>query len=72
MDDLKSITEQKKAVADELDILTAPNVPQDYDIVQEISRLKKLYNELSAKEKLLEQENFDEQLLDTEVENQID
>ena len=35
-------------------------------------RLKNLYNEFPAEEKLLEQEqeDYDEQLLDTEVENQ--
>ena len=37
-------------------------------------QIENLYNEISAKEKLLEQEqdDFDEQLLDTEVENQND
>ena len=54
----KSITEQKKAVAEELSYMLSNrgNYPEDYSTHQEMSRLTDLYNELSAKEKLLEKE----------------
>jgi len=53
----KSIAEQKKAVASELGRMLSNerDYPSDYSTAQRISGLKDLYNELSAKEKLLEQ-----------------
>jgi len=57
----KSIAEQKKAVAAELGYMLSNegNYPSDYSTVREISRLKDLYNELSEKERLLEQDEAD-------------
>ena len=59
--EIKSIAEQKKAVAKELSYMYSNenNYPFDYSIQQEMTRLKNLYDELSKKEKLLEQDAED-------------
>ena len=46
----KSIAAQKKAVAEEISLLSGDDVIKDHNILHEITRLKNLYNELSAKE----------------------
>ena len=46
----KSIAAHKKAVAEEISLLSGDDVIKDHNILHEISRLKNLYNELSAKE----------------------
>jgi len=54
----KSIVEQKNAVAKELSYMYSNEnkYPFDYSIQQEMTRLRNLYDELSVKEKLLEQD----------------
>ena len=61
------ISEQIKAAIKELELLQ--NVPKDNSIMQEMDRLKRLIDDLAEQMEQLKQEDFDEGLLDTEVEN---
>jgi len=57
----ESIAEQKKAISERLSYMYSNerNYPFDYSIRQEMTRLNNLYDELSAKEKSLEQAEED-------------
>ena len=57
----KDIAEQKLKVGAEIGYMLSNrgNYPEDYSTEQEMTRLNNLYNELSAKEKLLEQDEED-------------
>ena len=63
-----SISEQKQAAISELNMLAG--VPKDNSIVIEMERLRRLIKDLTEQEEQLGQDDFDERLLDTEVENQ--
>ena len=64
------ISEQIKAAIKELEILQ--DVPKDNSIMQEMDRLKRMIDDLAEQMKQLKQEDYDERLLDTEVENYDD
>ena len=66
--EINRLSEQVKAAIKELKVLQ--DVPKDNSIMQEMDRLKRLIDDLAEQIEQLKQDDFDEQLLDTEVENQ--